>query len=215
MRNKPGRLVMLGLLLAMAPGPEAWAKDDRADPAQVRVSGLGLWRNREMRVALERMLGPERGPAFDANAIEDTAFLLYSIVNDEGYQHPVILIHVELAAGKTQTWQLDASLDVDLPRDLQAKTVRFEVRMGPRSYLEEVNIEGLHALRPEEGEAFFKPGNTLIASRAARAYSPSRLRRSAEKLREALRQRGHTQAEVEARQAEAEGATDGPVFTSR
>lgn len=187
------------------------AQAEQVAPAKVRVTGLGLWRDREMRVALERMLGKDRGPTIGANAIEDTAFLLFSVLNDEGYQTPVITIRAEVADGKTETYKLTENLDVNLARELDASTVVFDVKTGPRSYIEEVKIEGLHALEAKAGESFFKPANTLITTKVAKAYSPSRVRRAAEKLREELRLRGYAQAKVEAVRVDADKTKDGPV----
>jgi hypothetical protein len=143
MRNKlrgripPVVLVILALLLSALV-----ARAEQATPAKVRVSGLGLWRDREMQVALERMLGKDRGPTLGANSIEDTAFLLFSVLNDEGYQTPVITIRAEVAGGKTETYKLTENLDVNLARELEAREVLFDVETGPRSYVDVVQIEG-------------------------------------------------------------------------
>jgi len=202
-------LVMLIILAAFAWVPTADA--EQLKPAAIRVSGLGLWRDREMRIALERLLGNNRGLTLGANSIEDTVFLLYSVLNDEGYQKPVITIRAEVGDGKTETYKLDDNLDVNLPRDLAARAVHFDVKKGPRSYVDDVEIEGLQALDQRTGKSFFEPLQTLITTKADRPYSPSRARRSAEKLREELRLRGYAQAKVEAQRIDADKTTDGAV----
>ncbi len=202
-------LVMLVVLALFA--PMLVARAEQVKPATIHVAGLGLWRDREMRVALERMLGKDRGPTLGANSIEDTAFLLFSVLNDEGFQSPVIAIRVEAVGGKTETYKLDENLDVSLARELEARDVRFEVKTGARSYVDVVQIEGLKALEAKAGESFFKPANTLITSKADRAYSPSRVRRAAEKLREELRLHGYAQAKVVVSPVDTEKAKGGPV----
>jgi len=205
-------LWLLGLVVVFAPSSRASA--ERIVPAAIHVTGLGLWRNREMRVALERMLPKDRGPTLGANAIEDTAFLLISVLNDEGFQAPVLTIRAEVAAGRAEIYELDKNLDLQLPRGLAASDVRFEVKAGPRSYVEEVRIKGLQALPTKAGILFFKPGQTLITTQASRAYSPSRVRRSGEKLRDELRRRGYAQAKVDVQRVGSEAVTGGPVALS-
>lgn len=199
-------LVLLALLFSVVA-----VQAEQVKPAKIGVTGLGLWRNREMRVALERMLGSERGTTLGANSIEDAAFLLFSVLNDEGYQTPVIKIRAEISKGKNETYVLDENLDVNLPTELQARTILLDVKTGPRSYVETVKIEGLHALDVKAGESFFKPAHTLITTKVAKAYSPSRVRRAAEKLREELRLNGYIQAKVEASAAIVNKAKGGPV----
>lgn len=212
MRSRLRRLISLSVLVALVSLlPTSVVRAEQAEPAKIRVTGLGLWRDREMRLALERMLGKERGPTLGTNAIEDTAFLLYSVLNDEGYQMPVITIHAEVGDGKTEVYKLDENLDVNLARELAARAVLFDVKTGMRSYVDGVQIEGLKALETKAGESFFKPTQTLITTEAAKAYSPSRVRRAAEKLREELRLHGYAQAKVEASRVDADPTRGGPV----
>lgn len=212
MRNKlRGRISSVVLMILALLLPALVARAEQATPAKVRVTGLGLWRDREMQVALERMLGKDRGSTLGANSIEDTAFLLFSVLNDEGYQTPVITIRAEVASGKTETYKLTENLDVNLARELEAREVLFAVKTGPRSYVDLVQIEGLKALETKAGESFFKPANTLITTKVDKAYSPSRVRRAAEKLREELRLHGYAQAKVEASRVDADKTKGGPV----
>ena len=209
--HRSWRILIVLLLVAMVV-PVLAVRGEQVKPSKVHVSGLGLWKDREMRVALERMLGQGRGPTLGANSIEDTAFLLFSVLNDEGYQTPVITIHAEVADGKTVTYTLDENLDVNLARELEAKVVHFDVKKGPRSYVDVVKIEGLQALDAKAGESFFMPAHTMITTKAARAYSPSRVRRAAEKLRDELRLRGYAQAKVEAQRVDTDKTNGGPVI---
>jgi len=199
-------LVLLSLF-----APLAEAREKAVKPAKIRISGVGLWRDREMRLAMERVLGSTRGPTLGANAIEDMAFLLFSVFADEGYQSPVITIRLRLANGQMEKHQLTQNLDVNLNQGSAASEVLFDVSTGERSYLETVRISGLHALDTKEGEAFFMPPPTLIATKAGRAYSLSRMKRSAQKLRDELRLRGYAEANVQAERVDADKNVGGPV----
>jgi hypothetical protein len=72
------------------PAPE----NPRVTEAKLSVSGLGLWRNRELRVALQRLLGDQRSATLDANAVEDAAFLLMSALPQGRLQVNVAIIVV-------------------------------------------------------------------------------------------------------------------------
>ena len=137
--------------------------------------------------------------------------MLFSVLNDEGYQTPVITIRADVVGGKTETYKLDENLDVNLVRGLAAYAVLFDVKTGTRSYIDVVQIDGLKALETVAGGSFFKPANTLITTKADRAYSPSRVRRAAEKLREELRLHGYAQAKVVVSQVDTDKAKGGPV----
>ncbi|MFT3782475.1 MAG: BamA/TamA family outer membrane protein [Nibricoccus sp.] len=209
------RRILLILVLALLSGlgiPQGLlSAEDKQKPAKVRVSGLGWWRDREMQIALERVLGKDRGPTLPTNSIEDAAFLLYSVLNDEGFQTPIIIIRAEGTEGKQHVYSLSETLDLTLDPGLEAKSVRFDVKTGQRSYVNQVQIEGLHVLDKKAGEGFFMTAQTLITTKASRAYSPSRVKRGAEKLREELRLRGYLQAKVEARRVNPEKKNGGPV----
>jgi outer membrane protein assembly factor BamA len=189
--------------------PVSVAAGGRETPAILQVSGLGLLRDHEMRLTLEEMLGKGRGPTLGANAIEDTAFLLLSILNEEGFLTPSITVRVKPGEGGSASYRLDQSLEVSLPSSLQAREIHFDVRTGLRSYVDQVVIEGLSALPAATGVQFFKPNGTLIGTRAARAYSPAKVRRSTEQLRDELRQRGYAQAQVAAERID--HVANGPV----
>lgn len=204
-------LSILALLVLAGPALTPALYAEPLKPAKVRVSGLGLWGNREMHVALERMLGKDRGPVLGANAIEDTAFLLHSILNEEGFLSPVIGIRVVQADGRTESYRLDSRLDMSLARGLEGREVYLEVDTGGRSYVEDVRIEGLKVLPQKDGIAFFKPTQPLISTEAGRAYSVSRMRRSADKLRDELRLHGYAQAKVKAERVAGDLLKGGPM----
>src|SRR5436305_641768 len=67
--------------------------------AKVEVHGMGFVGDRELNVALARLLAARQRDTLDANAIEDAAVIVHSTLADEGFESPVITIEVELAKG--------------------------------------------------------------------------------------------------------------------
>ncbi|MFH1496873.1 MAG: hypothetical protein ABII82_03510, partial [Verrucomicrobiota bacterium] len=59
-----------------------------AGAAEVSVSGLGWWDNREMRRSLERLHEESREGALDAVGIEDMAFVLIADLESRGHLKP-------------------------------------------------------------------------------------------------------------------------------
>src|SRR5450759_4942840 len=86
-------VTLRGAADASTPSPPA------AGSATLKVSGVGLLRDRELRRSLILLLGAQRGATFDANAIEDAAVMLVSALGEEGYQKPVVEIEATLADG--------------------------------------------------------------------------------------------------------------------
>lgn len=189
MRNK----TTLGVLMLLPALALAEAK-----PAKLSVSGLGWWSNREQRIALERILGEERGPAIDANTVEDAVLMIVSSLAGQGYLRPEIRARLTLTDGSKAEYVFDASLSTLLPRDVRATAVKFEVKHGVRSVIEGVEIAGLAAMKTDEATGYFRPNQVPLVGTEARAYSPSKLRRAQESLAEALRQDGYADAVVKA-----------------
>ena len=190
-------LLITAALLAPAAGVFA-AEEAKPKPAKLSVSGLGWWDNRQQRLALDRILGEERGAVLDANSIEDAVLMIVSSLAGEGFLRPTIKARLTLTDGRTETFDFDASLTTLLPRELAVKAARLEVHQGVRSMLHGVEISGLTAIKSEVATGYFRPNEVPLVGREARAYSPARLRRSQESLAEALRQAGYAEAVVRA-----------------
>ena len=131
------------------------AEDQPEDPARLSVQGLGWLENLQMK-GVVRQLRPakEAPPYYDANAIEDGAFILLNHVQRLGYLRAAILSDLTLAGGETLTvvWKED---DLPpLPRPLAAKEVRYLVEPGLRYYYEDLAFRGLILLAPEEARRF-------------------------------------------------------------
>src|SRR4051812_22307837 len=198
-RNRSVSFLRLGFLLAVgcsfAPSRLHAAKTDQP-PAKVTVDGAGLLRDREFRLALNRLLDVSGRPSLDANAIEDAAVILSSSLGEEGFQNPQIEIEATLVDGSHANQVFDPTFAVPLPRPLEAREVKFKIKTGVRYHIDTVEFTGLTVLSPKAARAFFRSDSTLLATARTNAYAPSRLSRGADALLSELRQRGYAEAEV-------------------
>lgn len=183
---------ILVLLLGLA---VAWAKE-KTPTAKIKVDGLGVIENRATAAAIRRLWGEQLGPELNTNQIEDAALFIASNLSPKGYQRPTIIVEAELADGSVKKFPVDTTLINAPPPALRAKSVHFEVNRGVRSYLKDVIIEGLDTLSKNAARDFFFNEVALIGGKAARAYSPGRVERSADAIESTLRQRGYAEATV-------------------
>lgn len=181
-------VALLGLLMAV----------ELAAKVPIEVSGLGWWRNREMRLSLERLTNSAAASQLDANGIEDGAVILSSALNEAGLQRPQIEIRVTLADGTVTRFPFDPTFANPIPRPIQATAVTFAVRPGARWRIAHVAVEGLNAFSAKEGEAYFRSDATLITVARTNIYSRSVVSRSENALADELRRRGFAQATVQA-----------------
>jgi outer membrane protein assembly complex protein YaeT len=178
-----------------------------AGPATLKVSGVGLLRDRELRQSLVLLLGAQRGVTFDANAIEDAAVMLVSALGEEGYQKPVVEIEATLADGTTKRLGFDASLETALPRPLDARAVEFRVKPGVRWHIDTVEFTGLTVLPMKTARAYFRSESMLFVLAKTNAYSPAHAASAAGALLGELRQRGYADAVVSADATKIDGAS--------
>ena len=172
-----------------------------AGPATLKVSGVGLLRDRELRQSLILLLGAQLGPTLDANAIEDAAVMLVAALGEEGYQKPVVEIEATLADGTVKR------LRFALPRPLEARTVEFRVKPGARWHVDSVEITGLTVLPVKTARAFFRTESMLFVLAKTNAYSPSHLESGASALLGELHLRGYADAVVRADAAKIDEAS--------
>ncbi|MET0263709.1 MAG: BamA/TamA family outer membrane protein [Rariglobus sp.] len=190
-----GRVTLAALL---AGAPLMAAEPKAPEPAALSVSGLGWWSNREQRLALERILGDERGAVMGANSVEDAVFMIVSAQADSGYLNPKVTVRLTLEEGGVETHGFDADLETLLPRTLKVKSAHFEIEKGVRSVVDKVVFTGLTAMKEETARGYFRPGEVPLVGAEARAYSPSKLRRSAANLQAALHEKGYAESLVKA-----------------
>lgn len=186
---------IIGWLTALAFGVVVLFAKEKTPVASLSVSGLGWFHNRETRIALGRLW--EKPPEkLTTTQIEDAALFILSNLRDQGYQRATIAVEARQADDTTQRFVIDPGFQNPAPAGIRATAVKFKVERGVRSYLSDVKIEGLDVLSQKAARDFFFNEVAVIGSRGARAYSPGRLRRSADAIESTLRQRGYAQAQV-------------------
>ncbi len=190
-----GLLAACVALTGFAP-PAALAAE--GESARLDVAGLGWWRNRELRLSLDRLLGEERGATMNANAVEDAVFLLVAALEEEGYLRPSVTAVLTHADGRESRHEFDARLETLLPRPMAVSRARFEVGRGVRFVFRNIRFAGLQAVPEEEARGFFGEEAGLWLGKGQRAYSPERLRRAIDALQGALAQLGYAEAAVAA-----------------
>ena len=212
-RRRIRRIVLLGgVALAVAVGFRGASgasspSPPAAEPATLKVSGVGLWRDRELRRTLILLLGAQRGATLDANAIEDAVVMLVSALGEEGYQKPVVEIEATLADGAVQRLTFDARLETAVPRPLAARTVAFRVQPGARWHIDAVEFTGLTVVPLKTARAFFRMESMLFVSAKTNAYSPAHVASAAGALLGELRRRGYADAVVHADAAKIDEGT--------
>jgi outer membrane protein assembly factor BamA len=202
----------LALLRALSPALPAGP----ADPpprARLSVRGAGWWGNIQQARTINQVLDAHRGPTVNANEIEDIAFLLLSHFMDDGYLRPKLDIRVTPATAATTavadaagavtpapaatvSYSCDETFDLDLPRDLLATAVRFEINRGRRYHLKHLSFTGLPALPEADARALFLPATAWAGS--SPPYYVNTFKHSISALLDELRQRGHAQAAIDA-----------------
>jgi outer membrane protein insertion porin family len=190
-----GFLLLLAILPVVSPLRAAKAEAPRA---KISVDGVGLLRDRELRVALGRLLGAELKETLDANAIEDAAVILASSISEQGFQRPEIVIELKLDDGSERKLVFDPTFENPLPRPLVAREVRFKIKPGVRFHVDVVEFAGLTVMRPKDARAFFRSDSTLFMNARTNAFSPARVSRAVDALLSELRQRGYAESEVRA-----------------
>lgn len=177
--------------------------------AEIRVTGLGWFGNRDAARSLELLLGEQSRRDLDAAAIEDAALILFHRMEEDGWLRPRITVVLDQPDGTRSEHPLTASLEPPLDRGLTATRALFVVDRGTRFLVRDISFAGNSGLPAEEARTFFAGQAALLQRAADRLYSPGRMRQAAANLEEELRLRGH--AEARAAVADAKLHDDGAV----
>ena len=172
--------LLLGGMLSSCSTPGGGEKPTAA--ATLNVAGMGWFRDRELRLSLERLLGSARGEVLRANAVEDALFLLMSAVQEEGFLQPTVTVECVDAGGAKTEFALDASMATAVPRTMAARAVSFRVKPGVRFFVSGVTFAGLHAVPERTARSFFVGDAGVFAGKASRAHTPARLARGLDGL---------------------------------
>jgi Outer membrane protein/protective antigen OMA87 len=175
------------------------AAPEEEKPARFKISGLGLFRNREVSRLMSDFINPGKVAHLSDDAAENAAFVLISELEDDGYHQPRVRARVTRLDGTSSEFSFDQTLDLAFPREPGTHVIEFDVERGPRSYIAEVHFHGLTALKADEAEKLFQPAYGLWQGKRANVFSDSVLRRGRNTLLEMLLLQGYSEARVEVR----------------
>jgi outer membrane protein assembly complex protein YaeT len=180
--------VVLSFLAPLQAFPE-----DADAPAKLKVSGYGLFGNRELKGLLSVLrTGEEKPKYFEANFVEDAVLIMFSRLHRDGYLFPRIRVVAEFRDGARQEFVWTEPLGEPLARPFEAKRLEFRIDPGVLFYFEEVAFSGLDDLIPLRDAAhFFIETDALFQVRRNRRYSPEKLRNGVRNLEDALQRRGY------------------------
>ncbi len=194
-------LLLLGVSMCPVSAEEqATAKAEKEkveSPARLKITGYGLIGNFELKRLLQSLdLQWKERETFDANFIEDSALIVLSTLQRDGYLKPTITVRAIDTNGVESTHQWSTTIDPPLQRPYHAKEVQFQLDPGPLYRYEQVGVEGSTELDEKEVRAFFIERGLLLPLKRTRVYTPDRLERSINNLSEALMRRGFENPQI-------------------
>jgi outer membrane protein insertion porin family len=196
------------LALCLPSGSAAGTAAPAPKPAKLKVSGYGLFGNRELLRILKTVeLSGKKPPQFGPTFIEDSALLLATRIQRDGYLHPSIRIRIKLVDGGELQVQASELSDNPLPRTLRANSVRFEVRKGILYYYRFLTFEGLQTVTEKQARSYFADVDTLVHLKGGRIYTPERLQHGLASLKELLDRQGYQEARVNKKELKVDDQT--------
>ncbi len=193
--TRPTLLLICALLLSLT---GSFSAETNSKPAKLKVSGYGLFGNRELKGLVSVLQTANEKPVFfEANYVEDAVLILFSRLRRDGYLFPTIRVEVEFRDGAQNEFVWSEPLGEPLPRPFEAKKVEVKIEPGVLFYFEEVRFEGLDDLISLRDAAhFFIETDALFQIRKNRRYSPEKLSNGVRNLEEALQRLGYESAGV-------------------
>src|SRR5262245_38255807 len=111
-------LGVIGLLFLCSTAPVQSADSSTNKPAKVKVSGFGLFGNREMRrLLVELVPGGKMPPLIDRTFAEDAVLLLISRGQEEGYLHATLKARFVMRDGSEARFAWTNALEAILTND--------------------------------------------------------------------------------------------------
>jgi len=187
-------LASAGLIL-MSCGSQAASSTNQ--PAKVKVSGFGFVENREMtRLLRDFQISGKMPTVIDRAFVEDAALVLVARATDQGYLQATLRGEFTMDDGSHQKFMWTNVLDITLPAEFAARTARFQLVPGVRSYYRSIQFEGLQAISKREALSYFIGTDVLLQLRRNRVFTPNDLKSSLAALREAYNRIGYQSAIV-------------------
>ena len=166
---------------------------EAASTAEWKVRGMGYFKNRSLQKQLDLILNQSLA-TFNASDIEDAALVLISYLEDEGFLSAKAVALIDDGSGEPLTVTWDRNFDVYLPRELEAKSVRFELEKGPRFYFRDLKIEGSAGIDNEAVSEFFFSKPLALQSERSRRFTSSLLSSGGNQLVAHLKSLGYQAA---------------------
>jgi outer membrane protein insertion porin family len=184
------------------------------EPAKLKVSGYGIFGNRELKRILRTLeLSGKKPPLFGSSFVEDSALILSARIKRDGYLKPAISIYLELEHGGHMHVTADELVDNPLPRPLRFKRAEFEIIKGRLYHYDSLEIEGLVSMTTKEARDYFMETDNLLHPRSARVYTPEKLKHGVASLVDVLERRGFADATAEVTKLEVDDRT-GAAFAT-
>lgn len=188
------QIVVVLATTCLAVGGEA----TQTNRAELKVSGYGFLGDRQLKKMVETLRSQNQQPEFyDANFIEDAAFLLTSKLRRDGYLKPRIIAHLTVNDGKTSIFEWRDSEREPLPRPIYARKVHFKIYKSVLYHYASVEFQGLQSMPEKQARSFFVETGALVPLKRGRIYTPEKLKQSISNLRETLERRGFESNSVE------------------
>ncbi|MGZ8919882.1 MAG: BamA/OMP85 family outer membrane protein [Limisphaerales bacterium] len=198
MRGTTTRLLIFLCVLCASVVSICAANETNGEPAKLKVSGYGLFGNRELKGLVSLLQTGEKKPEFfEANYVEDAVLIMFSRLQRDGYLTPTIRAEVELREGSVQEFIWTEPLGEPLPRPFEAKRLEFKIDPGVLFYFDEVQFSGVDELMSlQEAAHFFIETDALFKLRKNRRYSPEKFQNGVRNLQDALERSGYETAGV-------------------
>jgi outer membrane protein assembly complex protein YaeT len=182
--------------------------DTNGPPAKLKISGYGLFGNRELKRIIHTLeLSGKKPRLFGPNFVEDSAMILSSRIRKDGYLKPSIEVHLTLQNGSSMSVGADELIERPLPRDLLLTSVHFQIRPGRLYYYDQISFAGLATVPEKQARSYFAEVRALLKLKRNRVFTPEKLRTSCASLRDVLERQGHEAARVRATSVDMDDAT--------
>src|SRR2546430_15493840 len=170
----------------------------QTNQTELKISGYGFLGDRQLKKMIETLRPEKQKPEFyDANFIEDAAFLLGSKLRRDGYLKPRIIANVTLTNGKTSAFEWRDSEREPLPRPIYASKVHFKIYKGVLYHYASVEFQGLQSMPEKQARSFFVETGALVPLKRGRIYTPDKVKQGISNLKETLERRGFGSNSVE------------------
>ena len=187
---------MFFLIAALFALPARASETNSPPAAKFKITGYGFLGNLRLRRIIKLLEVPKQRPEFfDANFMEDSALILKSKIREDGFLEPKIVITAfrdDEKKGQRFFWNETEPL----PRPLNARRVRFNIRKGVLFHYQKLEFTGLAALTEKKARGYFIETSGIMPLKQNRVYSPARLQRSVANLEQVLNRMGYQDAKV-------------------